>query len=710
MLSVSNGDVVNLSHKVQKFYEKGAMAPIFYDKYLMKALSSEMKKVKLSEPVIIKIPKDIDSLLKRDFEPAREIRITEYPVIEGIPFWTGDSTYGVTIQIGYENGDSRFPCSVSFSDKDIHGILAGATGMGKSVALDSITYGIMTKYAPWEVCLTMADAKIVSFKSLADKGFPHIQSIAATEDVDYLISVLEYKHAEMKKMNSVLTTSGTGAANIMELREFTGLCFPRNIIVVDEFQAMFKGAGKKASKLTAILDDFARLGRNTGYHLLMASQELGSDINKNMLNQIKIRMALGCSASVSDQILGNDAARTLKQKGRLIMNLQPTEANNKEFNVEYRVPFLDPKRSKPLLNKAIADLGNTFGYKYNLNFYDEYNVVYEDRYPEYIREFAKDPMKLYLGEPCYYCDDPEKVYKVQFRGKPLENIIVLNTMESNQVRFVKMIKENCLMHSNMGHIVLYNDEDTYKAMGLSQLPGLKQEMRDTTAPYYKAAINDVYQRRMMCDVDSSVFVNQTYTEYSDRVYDSILKTAPKLQSSANRSRVFYMLQELENAEYQNIFGIKSLTGDKLTNAHINICYGILMKYAKYGFMDKQITKRTLPMQFNWIIGLNKMLGLGRDTKTSIQETLKKACQDASLYNVRFILVTSTSSDMSFLKECSRYGLLAATSDKDLRGLGLDSDDFPKSLSNVLGVIYDKENENGTFFKFKKMFLNGELLA
>lgn len=706
MLTVDSQNIVGLSRIVKGYYDKGATAPIFYDKYLRKALAPEMKKVKLKEPVIIKVPKDMDALLKRDFEPAREIKITEYPVIEGIPFWTGDSTKGITIQIGYENGDSRFPCNVEFSDKLIHGILAGSTGMGKSVTLDAITYGIMTKYPPWEVCLTMSDAKIVSFKSLADKGFPHIQSIAATEDVDYLISVLEYKYDEMKKMNSVLTNSGTGAKNIEELREFTGLCFPRNIIVVDEFQALFKGAGKKAPILQKIFDGFGALGRNTGYHLLMSSQGMNSDV-KPIMGNIKIRMALGCNATTSDQILSNDAARTLKQKGRLIMNTEPFEANNKEFNVEYRVPFLDPKVSAPLLNKAIPYLGNQFGYKYNLNFYDEYAVVFEDKYPDYIRQFPRDKNTIYLGEPCYYTPDEQKIFKITFKGKALENIIILNHMESNQVRFAKMLKENFLMHKNINHFVYYNDEDVFDAMGLKDLGGMNVEMRDVNTPLYRTALKDIVQKRIMCDVDSKVFVNQINSEESDAIFQAVLKTNPKLNSSANRSRVFYIIQELQKSENASTFGLGALSGDKLKNALINETYIILMKYAKYGFFEKQITRKTMPIQYNWIVGLNKILGIGRDTKSKFQEELKKACQDGSLYNVRFILITDTTSDMNFLKECARYTMLSETKDKDLRGVGAQ-DAFPNTISNVLGVIYDRDFDE--CFKFKKMFLNGEVLA
>ena len=75
--------------------------------------------------------------------------------------------------------------------------------MGKSVALNDIITYMCKAYAPWELTLTLADAKVIEFKSYASGGIiPHIESIAATQDTDYIISILEHKQKEMMKVNS----------------------------------------------------------------------------------------------------------------------------------------------------------------------------------------------------------------------------------------------------------------------------------------------------------------------------------------------------------------------------------------------------------------------------------------------------------------------------------------------------------------------------
>lgn len=61
--------------------------------------------------------------------------------------------------------------------------------------------------------MTLSDAKIVEFKSIAQNNpMPQIETVAATGDVYYLLSVIEQKIAEMTKLNNVFAT----AAKVLE--------------------------------------------------------------------------------------------------------------------------------------------------------------------------------------------------------------------------------------------------------------------------------------------------------------------------------------------------------------------------------------------------------------------------------------------------------------------------------------------------------------
>ena len=100
-------------------------------------------------------------MLEGDFEPAYTITVTK--PVQGIytQNWFGDTIDGFYLHgCGYVNGDNRYLAKQKLDDADIHMILAGATGQGKSVTLNSIILTACSEYAPWELNLTMCDAKI----------------------------------------------------------------------------------------------------------------------------------------------------------------------------------------------------------------------------------------------------------------------------------------------------------------------------------------------------------------------------------------------------------------------------------------------------------------------------------------------------------------------------------------------------------------------
>lgn len=708
MIDVSGRDLNHLARKVANYWEKGAMAPIFYDSYLRKSAKLSQDEIDNFKPTTIKIPKPLNDLLKGDFEPAYEFQFAKPPVIDGIQFFTETSKKGVYVDAGYKNGDSRFPCDVQLSDKIVHGLLGGATGMGKSVFLDSVLYGILTRYPPWEVKLTLLDSKIVTFKPLATAGFPHIETVAATGDNDYLLSVLEAKVEEMNQMNQIFEKSMSSAQKIEDLRDATGLCFPRNIIIFDEFQAcLSQASSKKSARITNMLDLFGRLGRSTGYHLLLSSQEIGGALPKGLVNQIKLRMALGCSASVSEAILGNDAARNLKTKGKMYINTEPTEPHNETFNMEYRVPFLEPNEMKPTLQKYIKKVSDNYEYTTDVNFYNETAVIYENKFPDFIRSLPRNKNKIYLGEPCRFIKDGERIVSIQLENNSMDNILVITPTDLGKERFVKMIKENLRLDQAASHTVLHCNEKLVKATNLSTLTKTVEAIRDTSADIYKATIDNIFYRALLVELDKKVSVQVDEDDESTKLYNFIVSKNIKFAGDTNKARCFHLMRILKQDSYRVAFGYKSASGKTLTEAIYRHSYFAINYAYIYGFKDKLIDAQSLPKKYVWILEMDKLSGIGRDVKTSIQDGLKKACQDGPLYNVHFILVTTTCAEMSFLKESSNYVILEKPRLRDINASGA-GDSYPDEVSGVLRVLYDKNEDE--CYKFKKMFLNDELLV
>ena len=90
---------------------------------------------------------------------------------------------------------------------------------------------------------------------------PQIETVAATGDVYYLLSVIEQKIAEMTKLNNVFATAakvfGKPCKKIAEFREITGLTLPQNVLIFDEFQTMFTKAGKLSKRWISSVFDFS---------------------------------------------------------------------------------------------------------------------------------------------------------------------------------------------------------------------------------------------------------------------------------------------------------------------------------------------------------------------------------------------------------------------------------------------------------------------
>lgn len=707
----------NLVHKVAKEAAKGAVKPLMFDKYMNRVLKERFNNLNPEDkkyPKKVLLPRSMDEMLRGDLSPSDASFTMEQPLdIEGMPIWFGNSTDGVDIHMGTENGDSRFPCMEEFSDTTIHMLLAGSTGSGKSVALNDLIYAMTLQYAPWEINLIMSDAKIVSFKAYA-KGhqLPHISAIAATGDSDYLISVLKFYHDQMLDLNTVFTNAGQGITNIMEFREETGIVLPRNMIVMDEFQTMFKTATNKQKKLIAdMIDGFSRLGRNTGYHLILCSQELDSNISKGTLNQIKIRAALGCGAEVSEKILGNDMARYNDGlKGRCIMNTKPSEKDNKQFNKEFRVPYL-PSDQVELYSSAMEYIGSVLGYKRPLTFYDETAVTYESDYPEYIHEFEYKQNTLYLGEPSRLTDDFPRVQKIEYTGRDTENITILTHVPSAQLRQVKMLKYNIARNKKATNIVLYSDKQFYDETGLAELSGnMSKQLHEsfenpTECRMYqagvKASLND---KKLMCKVDNKVFSDNAFTEEGDELFEIVNERQGLNNSKIYRSRCAYLMEELM-ISYKQSNRKSSLVEDDMVAIRTK-AGTVLRRWKGYGINEDKAEPHVMPITYIWLLGLDKVMTIGRDNKTTPTNELKSLMQDGSKYNMRFITVASrTGEGLTFLKNCSRWFIFEGTDDRDTNRIATDS--YPLNVPGVLSVLFDMEQFE--CFKYKKMFFDGEPL-
>ncbi|HZK45142.1 MAG TPA: FtsK/SpoIIIE domain-containing protein, partial [Clostridia bacterium] len=140
-----------------------------------------------------------------------------------------------------------------------HMLIAGATGSGKSVALNTILCSMLYCATPVMTQLVMIDPKQVELSAYA--GLPHLASPIITspgEAVNMLASVNAAMGKRYKTMAKKRTKSGTEAG------------FPRMVIVIDELADLML-TSKKAVEESIIR--IAQLGRAAGIHLIVATQK-----------------------------------------------------------------------------------------------------------------------------------------------------------------------------------------------------------------------------------------------------------------------------------------------------------------------------------------------------------------------------------------------------------------------------------------------------
>jgi len=295
-------------------------------------------------------PADLTSQIIAAFgAPAKAAERVEIPLaqllaLEGLSEttrWTYSSIDGIRIPLGID-GNGRLVSLAIDKEESAgsaqHGLLAGATGMGKSNLLHvMITAGALT-YSPDELQFYLVDLKAgVEFNAYVKFGLPHATVIAVDDDPDYGLSVLEGLDAERRSRGDLFRN--TGVSDIAGYRHKTGSALPRILLIIDEFQVLFPSDNPAiANRAAAILDSLARLGRGPGIHVLLCSQNIGhgDTLSPKTTDQMRIRIALGCSEADARRVLTDDnlAPSRFTRKGQALYNPNGgLKDSNREFQV-----------------------------------------------------------------------------------------------------------------------------------------------------------------------------------------------------------------------------------------------------------------------------------------------------------------------------------------------------------------------------------------
>ena len=670
---------------VKEYRESTPMNALDYDVFLNNFLAYESSKNSITYPYTVNIPRSRDEMLNGDFSPSRQI-VVEGPIsYEGNEIWTGSSSKGIELHFGYENGDKRYYSQFMLDGKTkAHGVMAGSTGAGKSVALNVLLFNILFNYAPWEVEVLLSDPKISEFKRYGtEHHIPHISTIAATGDTGYLLSVLTRFEDDMQKDNAVLAKAGV--TSVTDFREVTKLNLPRKVLVLDETTAMFESDPKKTKEIEKLISSVARLGRSVGYHLILASQSIDSTMS-GMIHNIPVRMCLKCNeAKTSTMILGNDqGALGDVGNGKMYVNQEATRGDKKD-NKKFRVPL----QSKDQFSKQgifLDKCGERLGFRRKVNFYDEEAKLFEEKLISLCRT-RENLSSLVIGEPSFVCDTPEKLELI-FKYKDNENVLVFAQSMDDCHRYFKTMYVNALEDRVKGirHKFLVGDDEFLKEIDPKEDGFVRFNIKETESPIWVSTVRSIYSLILIQEVDALVFRRLLTNEESDKRFDDLITGIAR--SNTNRSRMLYANELLETPKNMKNFKLDQISNKETlrkTKDEILVYLFDIIKSLGSEYVTKAITIECLPIQYYHLVGLQKIYGMGRGARSTALEVIKKLFQDAYSARCVFIGYTNNMEDFSDCSSGFRYFIL----DKVSKFSGkVRCSEYPEQVRPVCAVLYD----------------------
>lgn len=199
-----------------------------------------------------------------------------------------------------------------------HLLVAGATGSGKSVCINSIIISLAMRARPDEVKMLMIDPKKVELTGY--NGLPHLLAPVVT-DPRKAAMALQKIVAEMERRYDMF--SEIGCKNFesyndkMEAKNLTASKIPYIVVIVDELADLMMVASKEVEDAIMRITQMARAA---GIHLIVATQRPSTDIITGVIkSNIPSRIAFGVSSSIDSRtILDSIGAEKLLGKGDML--------------------------------------------------------------------------------------------------------------------------------------------------------------------------------------------------------------------------------------------------------------------------------------------------------------------------------------------------------------------------------------------------------
>ena len=224
----------------------------------------------------------------------------------------------LTVALGRDIGGNVVTTDIA---KMPHGLIAGATGSGKSVCINSIIISLLYKATPDEVKLLMIDPKVVELGIY--NGIPHLL-VPVVTDPRKASGALGWAVSEMEKRYKMF--ADRGVRDLAGYNKFVENCndpeivkMPHIVIIIDELADLMMTA---PNEVEDSINRIAAKARAAGMHLIIATQRPSVDVVTGVIKaNIPTRIAFAVSSQIDSRtILDSAGAEKLLGRGDMLFS------------------------------------------------------------------------------------------------------------------------------------------------------------------------------------------------------------------------------------------------------------------------------------------------------------------------------------------------------------------------------------------------------
>ena len=193
-----------------------------------------------------------------------------------------------------------------------HLLIAGTTGSGKSVCINTIILSLLYKHTPEKCKFILIDPKMLELSTY--EGIPHLLCPVITE-AKRAASVLGWVVKEMESRYRLMTK--VGVRNIDGYNEKHKLAMPYIVVIVDEMSDLMLVAGKEIENY---IQKLSQMARAAGIHIIMATQRPSVDVITGTIKaNFPTRISFQVTSKIDSRtILGEQGAEQLLGKGDML--------------------------------------------------------------------------------------------------------------------------------------------------------------------------------------------------------------------------------------------------------------------------------------------------------------------------------------------------------------------------------------------------------